>query len=332
MSTLRFLRVRYAENLLQVLENSGLPTGRALSAVGLQNVELKAGSWMPFVQLDAFIEEIIREHGYWDLGLTAAMLPRVQHSSFSRKTLFEHTLFQSLQSICSGIHMEDTSAFFRLIRENNNCWIHCGTIQGGRETVRQIELYRLGAMIDTIRYTAGANWLPETVQLQSIDDGRLQDVELFRDINIRFNSPGLAIPVPNHLLPNAPSLNRIAPIDENTDSDTVNSAPRTFEMATKTVIRNQIELGNIHVNDVAHCLGVSTRSLQRYLAVQNTSFSILLEQSKIERAQELLGSTSLTHRQIARALGYRHQTDFSRAFRRVCGVTPRQFRSRKQND
>ena len=223
--------------------------------------------------------------------------------------------------------MEDTSALFRLIRENNNCWIHCGTIEGGRETVRQVELYRFGAIIDTIRYTAGANWLPETVQLQSIDDGRLQDVALFQDINIRFNSPGLAIQVPNHLLPKAPRLNRIAPMYESTDSETVNSAPRTFEMATKTVIRNQLELGNIHVNDVAHCLGVSTRSLQRHLAVQNTSFSILLEQSKTERAQELLGSTSLTHRQIARALGYRHQTDFSRAFRRVCGVTPRQFRS-----
>jgi AraC-like DNA-binding protein len=287
---------------------------------------------MPIAQLSAFIEEIIREHGYWDLGLTAATLPRVQHSSFSRNTLFEPTLFQSLQSICSRIHMEDTSALFRLIRENNNCWIHCGTVKSGRETVRQVELYRLGAMIDAIRYTAGANWLPETVQLQSIDDGRLQDVELFRDINIRFNSPGLAIPVPNHLLPKAPGLNRITPMCESTDSDTVNSAPRTFEMATKTVIRNQIELGNIHVNDVAHCLGVSTRSLQRHLAAQNTSFSILLEQSKAERAQELLRSTSLTHRHIARALGYRHQTDFSRAFRRVCGVTPRQFRSMVQND
>jgi AraC-like DNA-binding protein len=318
--------------LLQVLENSGLSTGRSLSAAVLHNVELKAGNWMPFAQLDAFIEEIIREHGYWELGLTAAMLPRVQHSSFSRKTLFEPTLFQSLQSICSRIHMEDTSALFRLIRDDNDCWIHCGTVKGGRETVRQVELYRLGAMIDTIRYTAGANWLPETVQLQSIDDGRLQDVELLQDINIRFNSPGLAIPVPNHLLPNAPGLDRIAPIYENTDSDTVNSAPRTFEMATKTVIHNRIELGNIHVDDVAHWLGVSTRSLQRYLAAQNTSFSILLEQSRIERAQELLKSTNLTHRDIASALGYRHQTDFSRAFGRVCGVTPRQFRSMVQND
>ena len=69
-------------------------------------------------------------------------------------------------------------------------------------------------MIDAIRYTAGANWLPETVQLQSTDDGRLQNVELFQDINIRFNSPGLAIPVSSHLLPKAPNLNRIPPIRE----------------------------------------------------------------------------------------------------------------------
>ena len=117
MSALRFLRVRYAKNLLQVLENSGLPTGRSLSAAGLKKAELKTENWMPIAQLSAFIEEVIREHGYWDLGLTAAMLPRVQHSSFSRKTLFEPTLFQSLQSICSRIHMEDTSALFRLIRD-----------------------------------------------------------------------------------------------------------------------------------------------------------------------------------------------------------------------
>ena len=332
MPAFRFIRARYAKSLLEVLENSGLPTGRSLSVAGLEKTELKAENWMPFAQLSTFIEEIIQEHGYWDLGLTAAMLPRVQHSSFSHKTLFEPTLYQSLQSICSRIHMEDKSARFRLIRDDNDCWMHCGTVEGGRETIRQVELYRLGAMIDTIRYTAGATWLPETVQLQSIDDGRLQDIELFRDINIRFNSPGLAISVPNRLLPKTPDLNRITYINESTDSNTVNSAPCTFEMATKAVIHNRIELGNIHVDDVANWLGVSTRSLQRHLAAQNTSFSCLLEQSRIERAQELLRSTSLTHRDIARALGYRHQTDFSRAFGRVCGVTPRQFRTMAQTD
>ena len=332
MPAFRFIRVRYVKNLLQVLEHAGLPTGRSLLAAGLQNVELNAEDWVPFAQLSSFIEEIIREHGYWDLGLTAAMLPRVQHSSFSNNTLFEPTLFQSLQSICSKIQMEDRSANFRLIRNDNDCWMYCGTVEGSRETIQQVELYRLGALIDTIRYTTGADWLPDSVQLQSIDDSRLQDVELFRDINIRFNSPGLAILIPNHQLPKTPDLNRIAHASKKPDTDTINSAPCTYEMATKTLIHNLTDLNNIHVNDVARWLGVSIRSLQRNLTAQNTSFSILLEQDRIERAQELLKNSSLTHRDIAMGLGYRHQTDFSRAFGRVCGVTPRQFRSMVQVD
>ena len=332
MSALRFLRVRYAKNILQVLENSGLPTRRPLSAAGLKNVVLSADNWMPMAHLSALIEAIVQDYGYWDLGLTAAMLPRVQHSSFSRSTLFGPTLYQSLRSICGGIHTEDTSALFRLIQNDNKCWIHCGTVEGGWETIRLVELYRFGAMIDTIRYTAGADWLPDAVQLQSIDDGRLRDVELFRNINVRFNAPGLAIPVPNQLLPNVPDQTRITPVYEGKDSDCTNSAPRTYEQATQTVIRNQVEMGDVRVQDVAQCLGISTRSLQRRLAAQGTSFSSLLEQSRTGRAQELLKNTSMTHSDIARVLGYRHQTDFSRAFRRVCGITPRQFRSMMQND
>ena len=287
---------------------------------------------MPKAQLDALIEGIVQDHGYWDLGLTAAMLPRVQHSSFSRNTLFRPTLYQSLRSICGGIHTEDTSALFRLIQNDNKCWIHCGMVEGGGETVRLVELYRLGAMIDTIRYSAGADWLPEAVQLQSIDDGRLKDVQLFRNINVNFNAPGLAIPVPNHLLPRVPDRNRIAPASKNKVSDRENLAPRTYEKATQTVIRNQIELGHVSAKNVAQCLGISTRSLQRRLAAQGTSFSSLLEQSRTERARELLENTNMTHQNIARVLGYRHQTDFSRAFRRVCGITPRQFRSMMQNE
>ena len=287
---------------------------------------------MSLYQLSAFLEAIVREHGYWDLGLSAAMLPRVQHSDFSSKTLFHPTLFQSLLSICNSIQMEDTSALFRLIPDGNNCWIHCGAVQGGQETVRQVELYRLGAMIDVVRYTAGPNWLPETVHLQCTDDGRLQGAELLQDINVRFDSPELAIPVPHSLLPSVPDLNHVAPAYENADSDTLQSVPRTYEMATKTVIRNLIDPGNIRIKEVAYHLGTSTRSLQRHLAKQETSFSVLVQQIKVERAQELLTDTSLRHREIAKALGYHHQTDFTRAFKSVCGVTPRQFRSMEQND
>lgn len=326
-SGLQFLRGRYVKNILRVLENSELPVGRSLYAADLHHAVLKPDDWIPMFQVAAFTESAVQCHGYWDLGLRAATLPRVQHSGFSEKTLLQKSLYLSLQSICKGIHTEDTSAQFRVVQSQRACWIDCGSVKGEPETVRQVELYRLGSMIDTVRYTAGAGWLPRSVYLQSVDDGRLKDVELLKNVNVRFGASGLSIAVPYQLLPLLPDSSRILRAPRSQDWSLTDPAPDDYEAATRTVIRNQIEWRDVRIKIVAEHLGSSTRSLQRALAAQGTSFTALLEQVRGERAREMLSATGMSQHEIARALGYRYQTDFSRAFKRAYGVTPRQFRS-----
>jgi AraC-like DNA-binding protein len=49
-------------------------------------------------------------------------------------------------------------------------------------------------------------------------------------------------------------------------------------------------------------------------------------QRRVHRARELLRTTSLTVLDVSLDLGFQHQNNFTRAFRRVTGMTPTRFR------
>ncbi len=82
------------------------------------------------------------------------------------------------------------------------------------------------------------------------------------------------------------------------------------------------------VPTLASQLGLSARSFHRALAEAGTTYRSLLDDTRRERACRLLTDTDLPVAAIAERLGYAEPSNFSRCFRRWCGVTPRAFRSR----
>lgn len=69
-----------------------------------------------------------------------------------------------------------------------------------------------------------------------------------------------------------------------------------------------------------------SRTLKRRLQSEGTTFRILLESSLLERAKLRLIDRSMTVTEIAIGLGYSDLTNFSHAFKRWTGQSPRQFR------
>lgn len=81
------------------------------------------------------------------------------------------------------------------------------------------------------------------------------------------------------------------------------------------------------LDDVAKRLHVSTRTLKRRLAENNTSFSDLVDEVRRQRALLLLEDRSLGIGEIAHRLGYSDVANFTRAFRRWTGRSPAAFRA-----
>ena len=79
---------------------------------------------------------------------------------------------------------------------------------------------------------------------------------------------------------------------------------------------------------VAAALCVSTRTLKRRLQRHGTSFMLLLEECRRRDAQHLLSHSTLSVQAIAARLGYQNPANFSRAFSRWTGESPRAARQR----
>lgn len=85
-------------------------------------------------------------------------------------------------------------------------------------------------------------------------------------------------------------------------------------------------MGCSRMEDVAERLHMSSRTLQRQLALAGTSYSTILDELRQHKARVMLRRGDFSIEQVADRLGYTDATNFSRAFRRWTGVSPRHYR------
>ncbi len=87
---------------------------------------------------------------------------------------------------------------------------------------------------------------------------------------------------------------------------------------------------------VAHLMHMSRRTLTRHLTNMETSFRKLKEDIILEKAKQKLSSPCNSTGTIALDLGFSDSTAFSRAFKKLCQLTPSQYRDNvlkeKQSD
>jgi AraC-like DNA-binding protein len=76
-------------------------------------------------------------------------------------------------------------------------------------------------------------------------------------------------------------------------------------------------------------VGLATRTLNRRLAAEGTSYMRLREEARYTIARQLLTGTSMPANQVADRLGYANSSAFTRAFRQWSGKAPAEWRASK---
>lgn len=80
---------------------------------------------------------------------------------------------------------------------------------------------------------------------------------------------------------------------------------------------------------VAEKLNISSRTLQRKLSDEKTSFKEVLQHTRFGIAKQLLTQDHLTISEISYILGYSDLGNFSRSFKKYFGKSPLEFRDKK---
>jgi AraC-like DNA-binding protein len=101
----------------------------------------------------------------------------------------------------------------------------------------------------------------------------------------------------------------------------------SFTDKVNACLLEAIPSGNVSAQEIASRLLVSTRTMQRKLGDEGTSFQTLLNMVREKLARHYLASSEMTGGQIAYLLGFDDPNSFSRAFHIWTGTTPEQARA-----
>ncbi|WP_410209556.1 AraC family transcriptional regulator [Aquirhabdus sp.] len=86
----------------------------------------------------------------------------------------------------------------------------------------------------------------------------------------------------------------------------------------------------ISIEQSAHALGMSSRTMQYALHSSGITYRHVLDQVRREYAEHYLSNTNFSLSEIAFLLGYSEQSPFQSAFKRWTGVSPGEFRKKAQ--
>jgi AraC-like DNA-binding protein len=102
--------------------------------------------------------------------------------------------------------------------------------------------------------------------------------------------------------------------------------PKDFLSSVERLVIALLADGYPDVHLTAEAASMSRRTLQRRLAAAGLTYSQLVNETRTRLAAEWLRSTAMPISEMAASLGYTDASNFTRAFRRRTGISPRAFR------
>lgn len=111
------------------------------------------------------------------------------------------------------------------------------------------------------------------------------------------------------------------------------SVYRAHAARVQFVIDRKFADPSLTVATVARFVGISSQHLCRVLKRERgLTFADLLCDVRLREARRLLRESSFSMKEIAFRVGFRHPSQFTRAFTVNCGVTPSEYRTRETVD
>lgn len=105
------------------------------------------------------------------------------------------------------------------------------------------------------------------------------------------------------------------------------SEARTTSSQVEGALFELLPSGRTELKDVAKELGVGTRTLQRRLAAEDTTWLTVLSHTRERLARHYLKTTELSPAEVSFLLGFEDPNSLFRAFHRWTGTTPESWRA-----
>ncbi|MDK3017591.1 AraC family transcriptional regulator [Pseudodonghicola flavimaris] len=238
------------------------------------------------------------------------------------------SLRQAMRGLSRYIGLHDAALRVRVEEADGRCLWRLDQVAGAPAASVQHSDLAVGLAVKVVRDVLTPRWTPQAIHFRHSRPGDAGLYSrLFRcPVHFEAGFDGLDIACGDMDRPLAtadPGLHRV--LRSHLDLLLMEQRQPASSRA-RAVILAEMSRGAVTLEQVAHRLSMSRPSLQRALRIEGCSFQRLLDETRFAVACRYLREGERPLAQIALDLGYAEPAVFTRAFKRICGHTPSDWR------
>ncbi len=329
MEPIPFVRAGVVLTFAKFLDQIGAPTEQLL-----QKAHLPIGlldhpeNLVPLSQSFAFAELAARSQGIDNFGILIGEQTHLSDlGNFGAVVSQSLTLYDLIGKIVQLHSTLVTGEKIWFTEDGDQLWLHHQYTVPHHIPTYQAQCFSILVYLNVIRLGADANWQTDRLHLNSSKTKAFLELDGLSKTQIYFNQPSNAFRFPKAFL-SQPLLPSVASLrSENTEDTLKETAPaKDFKDSLCQLIQLLLPQGDPKLSLAAEAAGMSIRTFQRRLQSNQLNYSQLVDQVRFDQTVKLLQNPTHQIIDIAFDLGYSDAANFTRAFKRWAGISPREFR------
>ncbi len=239
---------------------------------------------------------------------------------------------QRLEALVTLSRLEDSALQMSIRYNGDNIYVICDMPGLARHPfVCLAEWLNLQAVISVVRSVAGPSWCPSTLCFLSSNPVPHAVMAEFPNTRVLVGQRHTCVVISRATL--ARTTSHMIAAESTGLSEMASGAqpggqpePWEFVSLMRKLVQPYLNERRTDVAFAAELTGISTRTLQRRLALCGSSYSQILQEARFELACTRLDDPNLKVIDVAMMAGYNCPQHFTRAFRRIGGITPSEYR------
>jgi AraC-like DNA-binding protein len=330
---------RYFALLCEILDSIGVHTADVLKVAHIdRNLINQPNQTVTLYQVEVCLAEAQRVSGRDDLGFELGRKIRINSHDILGFALLSCATLDHLLRLCSRYYRLMTPTFTL-------------SYQRSDDNAELIFRPSISVTPPTLKFYLEAIAVSAHLLMKSMLQGRPSKYDIYMSMEApphvaRYKDLGLA---KFHFAPTPLPEIRFQINDAHLDTPLPMANPQAVSLAEercKILLQDSSEQGSWSdwvgmmlrqaedyqptLEDLAKILNITSRTLDRHLVKESTSFRELAVRIRNQRACQLLDEGKLAVSQIAYRLGYSDLANFSRSFKKVNGISPSEYKEEHQ--
>jgi len=237
------------------------------------------------------------------------------------------TVGEALTSLAKNFLLHTEAAAASIITEFDGISFCYDIIDDSLEYETQLIEHALTLVCMELKVLLGSHWRPKFTQFRYSAPYNLAPIKLIFGNNISFNQDRHAIHIchKDSIKPINKADGDYRKIIQQQLNARLEMKGYQIVMRTEVAIRTLISQQSCTINQIANTIGLSPRTLQRHLKQEAVSFKVLYEKVRLNIAKKYLLHSRMSITEIAERLHFSETAAFTRFFKRLTGMTPKNY-------